>query len=222
LREVCSAAALRILHVGEDDADRVSLMQKSGLTVERAKGSLCTIKDFFAKDKHFSAITFQEANDFPSSFVLDTLRSRSAAPFVLFGNPTADLERSAFPGLIIPDQTPPFVWLKYLLALISEGVSLRARSRRLREESAAIRRELGAVRARSAGLVYNDTGGKKTFIVTMNARPVGSYSVIADCVEIHGEHLALVHSGGKLASLFLMGAVESLVQLEDPLDPTEG
>jgi hypothetical protein len=55
----------------------------------------------------------------------------------------------------------------------------------------------------------------------MNSRPVGAYSVIAERVEIHGEHLVLVHSGGKLASLFLMGAVESLVQLEDPLDPTE-
>lgn len=222
MRDVRSVAALRILHVGEDDADRISLMQKSGLSVERAESSLCAIKDCFAKDKHFSAITFQEANDFPSSFVLDTLRSRSAAPFVLFGSPTADLERSAFPGLIIPDQTPSFVWLKHLLALISEGVSLRARSRRLREQSAAIRREARAVRARSAGLVYKDAGSKKTFIVTMNLCPVGAYSVIAERVEIHGEHLVLVHSGGKLASLFHMGAVESLVQLEDPLDPTEG
>jgi hypothetical protein len=75
--------------------------------------------------------------------------------------------------------------------------------------------------ARSAGLVYNDAGGRKKFIVTMNSRPVGAYSVIAERVEIHGEHLVLVHSGGKLASLFLMGAVEGLVQLEDPLDPTE-
>jgi hypothetical protein len=214
-------AAFRILHVGEDDADRIPLMQKSGLTVERTESSPRTIKDFFAKERHFSAITFQEANDFPSSFVLDTLRSHSAAPFVLFGNPTADLERSAFPGLIIPDQTPPVVWLKYLLGLIAEGVSLREQSRRLREESAAIRREARALRARSAWPLYSKTGGNKTFIVTMNPRPVVAYSVIAERVEIHGEHLVLVRSGGELASLFLAGAVESLVQLEDPQDPTE-
>ncbi len=59
-------AAFRILHVGEDDADRIPLMQKSGLTVERTESSPRTIKDFFAKERHFSAITFQEANDFPS------------------------------------------------------------------------------------------------------------------------------------------------------------
>ena len=82
MRDVRSVAALRILHVGEDDADRIPLMEKSGLTVERTESSLRTIKDFFAKEKQLSAITFQEEKDFPSSFVLDALRSRSAAPFV--------------------------------------------------------------------------------------------------------------------------------------------
>jgi hypothetical protein len=89
------------------------------------------------------------------------------------------------------------IWLKYLLALISEDVNLRERSRRLREQSAAIRREARAVRARSAGPVYSGDSGNKTFIVTMNPRPAGAYSVIAERVEIHGEHLVLVRSAAR-------------------------
>src|SRR5580698_2178624 len=104
---MCTAAAFRILHVGEDDADRIPFMQKSGLTVEKTDSSLRTLKDFFTKEKHFSGITFQEENDFPNSLVLNALRSRSSAPFILFRNPAANLERSTFPGLVIPDQTPP-------------------------------------------------------------------------------------------------------------------
>jgi hypothetical protein len=55
----------------------------------------------------------------------------------------------------------------------------------------------------------------KTFIVRLKPRGGAVYPIVANRIEFHDEHLALVHSSGRLAGLFLLDVVESLVQVPD-------
>ena len=49
----------------------------------------------------------------------------------------------------------------------------------------------------------------QTYLVKLKPRELGLKAVIAARVEIHGEHVALLNSRGKLAALFLIEIVES-------------
>ncbi len=49
----------------------------------------------------------------------------------------------------------------------------------------------------------------KTYLVRFKPREIGLQTLIAARAEIHGEHIALLNSEGKLAALFLMEIVES-------------
>jgi hypothetical protein len=53
----------------------------------------------------------------------------------------------------------------------------------------------------------------RTFIVRMKHRVAGVYSVVAERMEIHDEHLVLLQSNGRLAGLFHMKAIESWSEL---------
>jgi hypothetical protein len=49
----------------------------------------------------------------------------------------------------------------------------------------------------------------KTHLMRLKPPSLGIQHVIASSVEIHGEHLALLDSDGKLVALFLMDDVQS-------------
>jgi hypothetical protein len=49
----------------------------------------------------------------------------------------------------------------------------------------------------------------KTHLLHLKPPRLGFQHVIAECVEIHGEHLALIDSDGKLVALFLMDDIQS-------------
>ena len=49
----------------------------------------------------------------------------------------------------------------------------------------------------------------KTYLVRFKPRKIGLQTVIAARAEIHGEHIALLDSKGRLAALFLIEIVES-------------
>jgi hypothetical protein len=56
----------------------------------------------------------------------------------------------------------------------------------------------------------------KTYLVRFKPRELGLKAVIAARAEIHGEHIALLNSKGKLAALFLVDIVESWSVLGNP------
>jgi hypothetical protein len=58
----------------------------------------------------------------------------------------------------------------------------------------------------------------KTYLVRFKPREIGLQTVLAARAEIHGEHIALLNSEGKLAALFLMEIVESWSVLGNPAD----
>jgi hypothetical protein len=58
---------------------------------------------------------------------------------------------------------------------------------------------------------------EKKFLIAF--RPPKPLHVVASKAEIHGEHLVLTDSQGKLAALFLLEAVESCNEITLPLKP---
>jgi hypothetical protein len=56
----------------------------------------------------------------------------------------------------------------------------------------------------------------------MKSPEVGVYSVVAERLEIHEDHLVLLRPNGRLAGLFLMQAVESWHDLPAPLNASVG
>ena len=53
----------------------------------------------------------------------------------------------------------------------------------------------------------------KAYVIRFKRRELSTQSVTAASLEIHGEHIALLNSEGKLAALFLAEAVESWSEL---------
>jgi hypothetical protein len=49
----------------------------------------------------------------------------------------------------------------------------------------------------------------KTHLLCLKSPRLGFQHVIASSVEIHGEHLAMLNSDGKLVALFLMDEIQS-------------
>jgi hypothetical protein len=49
----------------------------------------------------------------------------------------------------------------------------------------------------------------KTYLVRLKPRELGVHLVVAASAEIHGEHIVLLNSDGKLAALFLLEIVEN-------------
>jgi hypothetical protein len=49
----------------------------------------------------------------------------------------------------------------------------------------------------------------KTYLVRLKPRELGLHVVVAASAEIHGEHIVLLNSDGKLAALFLLEIVEN-------------
>jgi hypothetical protein len=49
----------------------------------------------------------------------------------------------------------------------------------------------------------------KTYLVRLKPRELGIHFVVAASAEIHGEHIVLLNSDGKLAALFLLEIVEN-------------
>jgi hypothetical protein len=56
----------------------------------------------------------------------------------------------------------------------------------------------------------------ETYLVRFKPPQFGLKAVIAARAEIHGEHIALLNSKGKLAALFLVEIVESWSVLGNP------
>jgi hypothetical protein len=49
----------------------------------------------------------------------------------------------------------------------------------------------------------------KNYLVRLKPRELGVHVVVAASAEIHGEHIVLLNSDGKLAALFLLEIVEN-------------
>src|SRR5215469_12300167 len=145
-----------VLHAGNDICQRIPVMETASFAVFQAEDSILAIRKAFAGGDCFSAITFHADLSAPSSSVVWAARRFSAAPFVLFENPSVYYERSYFDfDIVIPTLAPPSFWLKKLHDVIEVSRELRERSSQLRQECAIIQSAYQAIRAVSDRAVAN-------------------------------------------------------------------
>lgn len=148
--------AARVLHFGDDDCHRVTILESAGYAVEQ-----CTsLRQFTANLQAGSerdAIFITERDGVSPAEAAAAARSHSPAPLVLFRTSNRRAPEKQF-DLVVDSLEPPERWLKDVSALIEKSRKLRARSatliqetRELREKSAAVRMQSRQERARSRG-----------------------------------------------------------------------
>jgi len=125
-----------VLHIGEDFCRRIPVIENAGFAVLQTKIALPDIHAAFDHGDIFSAVVFHSDIHAPPQIIVHEARTLSAAPFVLFQNPTIGLNDADF-DLIIEGLTPPEIWIKKLRNAVEASVRLRDVSLRLREECQA-------------------------------------------------------------------------------------
>lgn len=136
-------ATARILHVGDDTCHRIPVMERAGLEVCRTPCSVDGVRGALAVNENFSALTFHvDVDPIPCGVI--TVARLLRSPIVLFESPGVEYDSQSF-DLIIPTQTPPLTWLQSLQAVIRRSQELRTSSRKLRDDSAAVRSDFGAI-----------------------------------------------------------------------------
>jgi hypothetical protein len=138
-------ATAPILHVGDDLCYRIPVMERAGISVYRTQCSAEGVRNAFGSNGTFSVLAFQmDAAPIPDP-VLTVARSFSS-PLILFENPGITIDPDVF-DLVIPNQTRPETWLRFLRLAIEESRKLHAYSRQLRENTATVRSDFRDLRA---------------------------------------------------------------------------
>lgn len=141
-------AIIAILHVGEDDCQRIPVMQTAGFVVFRSECSILAIHTAFDREEDYSAVVFHNDVAALSEEAVHEARNLSQAPLVLFENPAISCDESEF-DLVIPALTPPQIWLEKLGGLIQARREFGSRSVRLGDDFAAARSISRALRPSS-------------------------------------------------------------------------
>jgi hypothetical protein len=112
-------------------------MRIANFAVFQTEDSVPAVRKAFAGGTFFSGITFDSDISAPSEGVVSVARSLTAVPLVLFANASIYCDESAF-DLVIPALSHPNRWLKQLNDAIETTRAERERSRKLRQDCAAI------------------------------------------------------------------------------------
>ncbi len=139
--------AARVLHIGEDDCHRISILESAGYDVQRC-GSLREFQTQLQTGSDGDAIFVTECDGVSPTDAAVLARSRSPAPLILFRTTNRRAPEKRF-DLIVDSLEPPEQWLKDVDALIAKSRKLRAQSATLIEESRQLRRESAEVRMQS-------------------------------------------------------------------------
>lgn len=139
-------AAAALLHVGEDACHRIPVMEASGLFVVRAECSIGSIRGALKSGRQFSIATFHNDVVAPTIEAVTEVRSATAAPLVLFENPSVACNERDF-DLVISAHTPPEIWLRSLRMTIENSRRICDVSRQLREECEELRATTNQLRA---------------------------------------------------------------------------
>lgn len=148
-------AAARLIHFGEDECYRTPIMRGAGYNVEQCE-SIPDLQQALKSPETTDLICISESYHRPREDALAISRALSKAPVVLFRSTMHRYIADRF-DLEIDTLAEPEVWLLQLDGLIEESRKngdpsrqTTTASQKLREESAAARKQPRAFRAPSA------------------------------------------------------------------------
>src|SRR4051794_10535123 len=132
--------AARVLHFGWDDCYRVSVLRSAGFEV-RAVAALDTLELELTRPEGVDAVVVSEREPLVTEAAADLVRSKSAAPVILFRRSVVDLHLDKFDRVYASYVTPQ-LWLNEAAKLIAESRALRTEAQALRRTSKTLRCEV--------------------------------------------------------------------------------
>jgi CheY-like chemotaxis protein len=136
-------SAARLLHFGEDECNRLAVLQKAGYEVATCQSGPELVRR--VEDGNLDAVLF--GHD-PGSLPLEQVRLAAAIPFVLFGTLVERAQAETY-DLIVEPITSPHEWLERLSEIIERSRAIREQSALLRCEARTIRSEAESTRQES-------------------------------------------------------------------------
>src|SRR5579871_2860155 len=138
------AMAAHVLHFGDDDYHRISILESAGYRVEQCKSLIQLTVALKAHDDP-EAIFLTESEVHQPEDAATLARESTLAPVILFRTGTVSRSEADF-DLIVPTLASPQEWLHDVQTLIDCSRKIRARSQALIQQSARLRMESSAVR----------------------------------------------------------------------------
>lgn len=139
--------AARIIHYGTDECHRLTVLRRSGYSVDECN-SLIQLSDALSVEDGADAVFFSETEGVLPEAAVSLAKARPQVPFVLFRCSNGGYKEETF-DLVIESLTPPQKWLNEVQALIVRSQALQAESQAIVQQSRMLRREAEAVREKS-------------------------------------------------------------------------
>jgi hypothetical protein len=131
--------AARVIHFGHDHCHRSMVLRNAGFAVDECI-SLVQLRSALVEGSRTDAVCLSDGEATHQEAAIALARAHSSAPVVLFqGSEHPDSDPS--PDLVVPNLTPPDVWVNEMKDLIARCEALQATSRSLVLESRQIRME---------------------------------------------------------------------------------
>jgi hypothetical protein len=130
--------AARLIHFGLDNCHRLMVLQSAGYSVDDCASldQLCTS---LAAGTGAEAVLMSDNDEPAPEDVVTVARKHSSAPVILFLSSNRTREDSAF-DLVVPNLTPPEIWLRDVNALIAKSRVRGVHNGSLRVASVPLRR----------------------------------------------------------------------------------
>ncbi len=139
--------AARVIHFGIDDCHRLMVLRNAGYAVDECV-SLVQLRSALKAQASAEAVFVSEGESIPQQAVATLTRTHSSAPLILFQGTNCVADEPAF-DLVVPNFTPPDVWLNHIKSLIEQSKAIRDRAQFLVAQSEMLRRESSEVRIKS-------------------------------------------------------------------------
>ena len=140
--------AARIVHFGADNCCRLLVLEHAGYEIDHCS-SVVKLGLALTTEREADAVVITEDPEAPRREAIALVRSRCAAPLILFQTAGSGYEESDF-DLVIPALTSTHEWLEKIGAIIERSRSMMADSKSVSEQSAALRQKAAAARLKSA------------------------------------------------------------------------
>ncbi len=131
--------AVRVIHFGPDECHRLTVLRSAGYCVD-ACGSLPELHASLEAGVTADAVFLSDGEGVEPDQAVSLARSRCSAPVILFCSTNRSYKDSSF-DLVVPNLTPPEIWLSEVNSLIAETRSLQSVSNEIVHESVPRRRD---------------------------------------------------------------------------------
>jgi hypothetical protein len=129
--------AARVIHFGTDYCHRSMVLRNAGFAVDECI-SLVQLRSALIAESRADVVCLSDGEPTHQEAAVALARSHCSAPLVFFQGAEHSADQPAV-DLVVPNLTPPDVWLNEVKELIAQSVALQQQTRSLLRKSGQIR-----------------------------------------------------------------------------------